>query len=157
MFLLNNISNREYDNFYKTELGQSKVLFDLSLRQIRNATNEDWNIFDVGDLCCVITSDKKFSNIFVVREKGNSGIGDDYVIRGDLVAKVPDDPEFTSLFNYYDVNHKRLPMNMLSTGFNVANLGDKLKNLRVNINRKIHELTLETRKSLLVGELAEYF
>ena len=87
MFLFNNISNRIYDAIYKTETGQSKVLFDLTQNQIRIATNEDWNILDVGDLCCVINSDRKFSNIFVIREKGYSGICEDYVIRGDLVAK----------------------------------------------------------------------
>ena len=127
MFLFNNIRNRLYDAIYKDKLGQSKVIFDLSLNQINNATNEDWNILGIGDLCCVINSDRKFSNIFVVREKGYSGIGEDYVVRGELVAKVPDDPEFTSLFNLHKVTHKRLRNNMLSNGFNVANIDEQLK------------------------------
>lgn len=157
MFFFSNIYDRAYDTIYTTESGQSKVLFDLSLDQISNATNADWRVLDVGDLCCVINSDRKFSNIFVVREKGYSGIGHDYVIRGDLVAKVPDDPEFTSLFNRHQVIHKRLPKNMLSNGFNVANLGGQLNNVPVKINPKVHELRLETRRYLLAGELAENF
>lgn len=157
MFFFNNIYDRQYDDIYETKSEQSKVIFDLSLDQINNARNEDWMVLEAGALCCVINSDRKFSNIFVVREKGHSGIGEDYVIRGDLVAKVPYDPEFTFLFNKYHVIHKRLPDNMLSTGFNVANLGDQLNKLQVKINPKVHELKLERRRDLLVVELAKKF
>lgn len=157
MFFFNNIHDRPYDEIYTTHSNQSKVIFDLSVDQINNAKNKDWSAIEVGDLCCVINSCRKFSNIYVVREKGHSGIAEDYIIRGDLVAKVVGDPEFTSLFNRHKVTHKRLPKNMLSKGFNVANLEEQLNGLSVKINTKMNELKNESKNELFVRELEEIF
>lgn len=135
MFLINNMHDRNYRNLFPADPGQSPAIFDLSEKQIANAINEDWKDLKPGDMITIITSSKKLSSYFVVREILDSGMEDEdgktFINRGDLIAKSVNEMDLTYLLNQYGVSHKRLPKHRFSIGFNIANLGNQLDELPV--------------------------
>jgi hypothetical protein len=161
MYILSNIHDRQHGLIYEKQSGQSPAIFDLSDRQIADARNSDWNDIKIGDLVCVITSNRTFTTVYVVREKLDSGIKDDdgraFIIRGDIVGRAIDERNYTFMLNKYEVQHIRLPNNQFCNGFNVANLGTKIDALEVRINKRISELNSQNKETLIICELKKIF
>ena len=144
MFLINNMNDRDHRNIYPADAGESPAIFDLSEKQIASAVNEDWQDLKPGDIVTIITSSKKLSSFYVVKEILDSGVEDEdgkaYIIRGDLIAKSVDEMDFTYILNQHGVSHKRLPDNKFSIGFNIANLGNQLDELPVKTRNGLMKL-----------------
>ncbi|MBZ2169462.1 hypothetical protein [Marinobacter sp. F4216] len=135
MFLLNNIHDRDYKKVYPNISG---VIFDLSDSQIANARNSEWHDIKPGAIVCVLRSSRKMSTFFRVSSIRKTEVTDDaggyqHVLIGDIIGKLPKDIKMTDLLNTRKVNHPYLPDNKLSIGFNVANLGDALSELKIKI------------------------
>mgnify|MGYP001816164750 FL=1 len=144
MFLINNMNDRDHRNIYPADAGESPAIFDLSEKQIASAVNEDWQDLKPGDIVTIITSSKKLSSFYVVKEILDSGVEDEdgkaYIIRGYLIAKSVDEMDFTYILNQHGVSHKRLPDNKFSIGFNIANLGNQLDELPVKTRNGLMKL-----------------
>ena len=148
MYIFNNIHDRNYKKVYPDE---QKVIFDISSNQIKNSKNNDWNLIEVGDLACVVTSSRKISTFYQVTGiKGSvffdSTDGEIFLLFGEIVAKLPKELEMQSLFNKYGVKHKYLPKNNFSIGFNVAGLGSLLDGLQVKSHSGLVSLSDLKRK-----------
>ena len=137
MYLINNMHNREHKKIFPANAGQSPAIFDLSEKQTANSVNSDWHDLKVGDIVAIITSSKKLSTFYVVKEILDAGMEDEngkiFILRGDIIAKLIDEREFTFVLNQHDVSHKRLPNNKFCIGFNIANLGSQLDELQVKV------------------------
>ena len=132
MFLLNNIHDRPYATIYPDI---ENVVFDISDMQLKSTKNRDWHDIGRGSIVCVVNRSRKISTFYridanikteVIDESGNQ-----HVITGTVVAKLPQDVHMTTLLNKHDVRHLYLPSNAFSVGFNVANLKDSLDTLSV--------------------------
>ena len=91
MYIFNNIHDRDYKSEYPEE---TKVIFDISEKQIGNAKNSDWSSLTSGDIACVVTSSRKISTFFKVTEIKGLGDshptdGETFILRGEVVAKLP--------------------------------------------------------------------
>ncbi len=143
MFIFNNIHDRNYKKIYESE---NKVIFDITEKQINNAKNGEWNEMAVGDIACVVGSSRKVSTFYVITEIKGLGDNDDeygetFLLRGEVIAKPLKDQEMTTLLQKHGVEHKYLPNNQFSNGFNVGNLRDALGSLEVQTRGGIVSLS----------------
>jgi hypothetical protein len=133
MFILNNMHDRKYGEFYKDI---KKVIFDISEKQIENKINQDWNLITEGSVVCVLASSRKISTFYRVENKFKTSIVDQKrgnlnVIVGSVIAKLQNEREMTPLLNKYKVLHGKLPGNKLKIAVNVINLENLLGELNL--------------------------
>ncbi|BCE00011.1 hypothetical protein [Marinicellulosiphila megalodicopiae] len=133
MFLLSNIKDRDYKKLYPTERG---VIFDITDKQLKNAKNIAWNDLKEGSIICVVTSTRNVSTFFRVTEVKGAGdateeAGESFILKGDIVGKLASETSMGALLSRFKVEHKFLPKNKFSIGFNVADLGDALDKLKI--------------------------
>ncbi len=131
MFLLNNIYNRAYSKLYPDI---PRVVFDISDEQLKNVKNQPWRDIQPASIVCVINSSRKVSTFHrieaTLKAKPASDEPEQHLITGAVVAKL--DPfDMTALLSRFQINHKYLPKNRFSIGFNVADLGTALDALEV--------------------------
>ncbi len=143
MYIFNNIHDRDYKSEYPEE---TKVIFDISEKQIGNAKNSDWSSLTSGDIACVVTSSRKISTFFKVTEIKGLGDshptdGETFILRGEVVAKLPKEDDMQKILTKFKVQHKYLPKNQFSIGFNVANLGRLLDGLGVKTREGLQLLS----------------
>ena len=135
MFILNNMHGRQHHKIYKTQDGQSRPIFDISDKQIKNIINVEWNELKVGDLACVVLESRKMSTIYKIdskKEEQDDNGEIQSVVRGHIVGKFEDENEYIDTLNNCHVTHDRLKNNKFPIGFNIANLGDQLDAVKVN-------------------------
>ena len=158
MFILNNIHDRQYRNVFgyqdrldKPEL--RKIIFDLSEKQIRSKRNEDWKELKPDSFAVVVGSSHNISTIYRVSEIRNLGkiedeeSGQQFIVLGEVSAKVSSQKEMTLLLNHYKVTHEKLPNNKFSNGLNVANIKNQLDEIEVDTKfgkMKLSELKLHS-------------
>lgn len=143
MFLFNNIHDRDYRNEYPSI---PNVIFDISDSQLNNVMNAPWAEIKAGDICCVVSSSRKMTIFYRVTDRFKTTKSDDHggfqhVIIGNVVGRLSNPPSMTALLNRFNVKHKYLRKNQFTNGFNVANLGDVLGALVVQI-RDNKEMTI---------------
>ncbi len=131
MYLLNNIHDRRYCDIYPD---LRNVAFDISENQLSNQKNGAWKEIERGCIVCVVNGTRKISTFRRVDARLPTDViypshGRLFVITGQVVGKLPQDLDMTTLFNKYHLKHPYLPGNQFSIGFNVGNLGDALDNL----------------------------
>jgi hypothetical protein len=131
MFILNNIYDRDYRKHYPNE---GKVIFDLSEKQISNAKNSAWAVIEKGDIVCVVKSSRNISTFFQVTSKfglkdNDAEYGETFLLTGEVIAKLEKNINMETLLNQFNIDHKYLPNNKFSIGFNVACLKNSLDSL----------------------------
>jgi len=135
MFLLSNIHGRNHREIYQHLDGEGTPIFDISQKQLGLPVNADWCQLKAGDLVCVVSSSHKMSTVYLVGSveaaDHNEEQGDIFVVKGEVVAKFPQERAYTQTLDRYGVVHARLKNNKFSVGFNVANLGDQLDEAEV--------------------------
>lgn len=137
MFILNNINDIDYKKYYPN---LNNVRFDISEKQLSSKKNIEWNEIKIGDIVCVVKSSRKINTFIKVTNKYGLGdndleFGESFVLIGDVVAKLEPAQDMQLLLNKYKVEHKYLPNNNFSIGFNVANLKQALDSLLVTTRR----------------------
>jgi hypothetical protein len=126
MFLLNNIHDRNYKKFYPDA---NKVIFDISQKQLSNVKNSPWNDIKQGDIVCVVKGSRKISTFYQVTSKfglkdNDPEYGETFLLTGEVIAKLENEINMETLLNRLNVEHKYLPDNKFSIGFNVACLSN---------------------------------
>ena len=145
MFLLCNVHDRDYRAIYPDI---PDVIFDISDSQLSNVKNDPWNAIEPGAIVCVVKSSRRVSTFYRVEAKRKTHVKDEagdaqHVITGPVIGKLPQDQDMTFWLNRYNVTSRYLPANKFSIGFNVANLGDALDSVELNVGgtrRTIGEL-----------------
>lgn len=143
MFLLNNLHDRPHASIY-AKRAAARPFFDISDKQLNNAINSEWLELQPGSIACVVSSSRKMSLLYVVREVAIANNSDtldpqgegNHVLWGDAVARFSLNLEYPSLLTKYSVTHARLPNNVFSIGFNVANLGSQLDQAEVDKSKQ---------------------
>jgi hypothetical protein len=127
MFLLSNIHNKPYATLYPD---LKNVVFDMSDTQLSNVKNKDWHDIGKGSIVCIVNSTRMISTFYRIEENIKTDVvnedGHQHVIRGTVIAKLPQDVEMRKFLNNAGVKHPNLPRNMFGNGFNVANLNEAL-------------------------------
>ena len=136
MYILNNKHDRNYKKEYTYF---DNVIFVISENQLNNTKNKDWKDISKGSIVCVVKSSKKISTFFLVESNLSTGInssedGEDHVITGRVIAKLKKSENITVLFNKHKVVHPYLPKNKFGVGFIVANIGNSLDSLSVQVS-----------------------
>lgn len=144
MFILNNIHGREHQKIYGKAGGESLAIFDITEKQINHAKNAEWNEMNVGDLVCIISSSYNMSTIYQIDSidsfEGDKEYGKTFLLRGHVVAKFPEQLDYTETLSKYHVKHKYLNNYQFTTGFNVANLGAQLDSVVIKSNMPANTL-----------------
>jgi hypothetical protein len=138
MFILNNIHEKDHRKIYGKLDNKSSAIFDISEKQINQAINSEWNEIQVGDLACIIFGSYKMSTVYRIDSIECAGADDEngkiYVLRGEVVGKIPNPLRYTKMLNKYQVKHEKLKNNKFSIGFNVCNLGLQLDSVEIKTN-----------------------
>jgi hypothetical protein len=151
LFILNNIRGRDHKKIYGRAEGQALAIFDISEKQINSAINSDWKEMKPGDLVCVIESSYKMSTIYKI--SSIEQVGEDkeegkiFLVRGEIVAKLPDESEYTQTLNKNNVKHERLKNNTFCIGFNIANLKTQMDSAEVKT--KLNARTIGELKKIV--------
>jgi hypothetical protein len=137
MFLLNNIHNRNYHDLYPAI---RNVCFDLSDEQAANKKNAEWRAISIGSVVCVVNGSRKMSTFYRIdhtqRALPRGESVELNVIAGPVIGKLNPSYDMTALLKKFEVQHRYLPHNKFSSGFNVADLGSALDILEVRSNNK---------------------
>lgn len=157
MFLLCNIYDNVHNEQFPAALGQFPAIFDLSQEQMRWEMNSDWKNIEVGAIVCVVSSDRCFTTLYVVREKSLDKLTGASVLRGEIVAKPVDFRNYTTVLNANNVRCSQLPNNLFYKRFNVADLGEGMDLAKAKINKRIPELASIRVSCLSIGELKKVF
>jgi len=133
MFLLSNINNKDHKKAFPEE---SDVIFDISAKKLSSSKNSAWHELSVGSVVCVVKSTRKVSTFYTVTSiKGlgdsESKDGETFILSGVITAKLVPEFDMRLLFDKLEVEHKSLPSNKFSSGFNIADLGVSLDSLEV--------------------------
>jgi hypothetical protein len=109
------------------------VIFDLSDTQLSNAKNKDWNDIVPGSIVCIVNNTRMISTFYRIEENLKTDVVDEnghqHVLRGTVVAKLPQDIEMRKFLNDAGIKHPHLPRNIFGNGFSIANLNDSLDSL----------------------------
>lgn len=133
MFLLNNIHNRPYRALYPSH---PKVIYDITDDQLRNSKNHDWLKIVPGSVVCIIQQSRRVSTFYQVEKEERTDVPDEaggftHVLHGHVAGKLTPEQDMTSVLTAHGVRHPHLPGNKFSIGFNVADLGAALDDLKV--------------------------
>lgn len=111
------------------------VIFDLSEAQLKSKTNGAWEAIRPGSIACVIASSRKVSAIYKIDAKMRTDVFEDssrlHVITGKVVGRLPSDVDMQTLLKRFSVDHRELPGNTFSIGFNLTDLGGDLDALEI--------------------------
>jgi hypothetical protein len=135
-------TNRNHIQIYP---GEPPAFFDLSQIQQDNAINADWRQIKVDeDIACVVTGTDKVRDpkrircVYRIRSLTPRVRDNVRVFRGDLIGEVLDERRYNFVLREHGVQHIRLRPEscFFCTGFNLANLGNKLDKLEVRLNNQ---------------------